>query len=234
MLFTRCKKIHKINRGFTLVELMVAVSLFSFVSLMIGSIVFSANAVNDRLASSRAVYEAINLVLDDMTREISQGTKYRCLPLNEFLIDIPIDMNKPRDCENTQYGIAFKPSDYSSYATTTTLYTTPVSIVGYTLDSGVIKRYMGVISLNGNDVDGSTFGRNISETIHPGKNEIISPPNVIITRFSVTATNTGSYVEDSSNIGQAYIQIVIEGETNIKPIVPFSVQATITQREPEN
>lgn len=230
-------------RGFTLVELMVAVSVFSLVTLMVGSIVFSANAINDRLAASRAVYESINLVLDDMSREISQGTKYRCLPANEFdkyLYNYPTNMNKTRDCDNTQYGIAFKPSEYSSYALLPTpdpTYTNASSIVGYVLDGGAIRRYIGYVNINGsNDVDASNFGRSFFEnsSATPGKNEVISPSNITITRFSITATNTLSYVEDSSNIGQAYIQVVIEGQTNTKPIVPFSVQATITQREPEN
>lgn len=241
-LFKKIKNKNKI-RGFTLVELMVAVSLFSFVALMVGSIVFSANAINDRLAASRAVYESVNLVLDDMSREISQGTKYRCLPANEFdkyLYNYPTNLNKTRDCDNAQYGIAFKPSEYSSYALLPTpdpTYTNPSSIVGYVLDGGVIRRYIGYVNINGsNDVDASNFGRSVAEIFSstPGKNEVISPPNVTITKFSITATNTLSYVEDSSNIGQAYIQVVIEGQTNTKPIVPFSVQATITQREPEN
>ncbi len=242
-------KNHKPHRGFTLVELMVAVSLFSFVALMVGSIVFSANAINDRLAASRAVYEAINLVLDDMSREISQGTKYRCLPVNEFdgaLYSIPENINQTRDCDNTEIGIAFKPSEYSSYATTTTSTPSPFEnqspLVGYVLENGAIRRYIGIVDVDpstGKVTDpGGVFGRGGTDSLYSpgsrGKNEIISPANVTITKFSITATNTLSYVEDSSNIGQAYVQVVIEGQTNTKPIVPFSVQATITQREPEN
>jgi hypothetical protein len=60
------------------------------------------------------------------------------------------------------------------------------------------------------------------------------PSNITVKKFLITATNTDSYVEDTANIGQAYLQIIIEGETNTKPIIPFSVQTTITQREPEN
>jgi prepilin-type N-terminal cleavage/methylation domain-containing protein len=227
-------------RGFTLVELMVAVSLFSFVALMVGSIVFSANAINDRLAASRAVYESINLVLDDMSREISQGTKYRCLLSNEFIVNVPTDLNKTRDCDNGIYGVAFKPSEYSAYAIVPTpdiTYTNPVSSVGYVLDNGAIRRYLGYVNVDGsNNVTASNFGRGVAENFAsvPGRNEVISPSNITVTKFSITATNTLSYVEDSSNIGQAYVQVVIEGQTNTKPIVPFSVQATITQREPEN
>jgi prepilin-type N-terminal cleavage/methylation domain-containing protein len=236
------KKIHSLKRGFTLVELLVAVTLFSFVALMVSTIVFSANAVNERLAASRTVYEAINLVMDDMSREISQGTKYRCLPSNEFTANTPEDITKPRDCDNTEFGIAFRPSDYSSYATSTTapVFTNQSPLVSYVLISGAIRRYMGIVNFNvgTNKVDYAVFGRGFFDTTlsgsAPGKNEIISPANMLITKFSITATNTGSYVEDSSNIGQAFIQVVIEGRTITNPIVTFSVQNTITQREPEN
>lgn len=216
---------------------MVAVSLFSFVALLVGTIVFAANSINDRLAASRTVYEAINLVLDDMSREISQGTKYRCLSSNEFWVTAPTDINKSADCNSVQFGIAFRPSEYSSYALTYSdiNFTNPVPSVGYTLEFGAIKRYIGVINVNGsNNVDYASYGRTAPEVAKVGKVEVISPPNVLITKFSITATNTGSYVDDSANIGQAFLQVVIEGRTTTNPIVPFSVQTTITQREPEN
>lgn len=235
-------------KGFTLTELLIAVSVFSFVALLVTTIIFGANATNDRLAASRNVYEAVNLVLDDMVREISQGTKYRCLPSNEFIISspVPTNLNKARDCDLGSYGIAFTPSEYSAYYASTTdpTYTNPVRRAGYVLQDGTIRRYSGLVNVDGSDnVNLTFFNRggfngsldyNNEGYFSNSRNETILPSSIKVKKFLVTATNTGSYVDDSSNIGQAFIQIVIEGETNTRPIVPFSVQTTITQREPEN
>jgi prepilin-type N-terminal cleavage/methylation domain-containing protein len=240
-------------KGFTLTELLIAVSVFSFVALLVTTIIFSANATNDRLAASRTVYEAVNLVLDDMVREISQGTKYRCLPSNEFatISPVPTNLNKTRDCDLGAYGIAFTPSEYSSYYATVTDqiatgFNNPISRAGYVLQNGTIRRYSGVLNIDGfNNVANTFFNRGgingsndynyNTEVYFPGsRNETILPSNITVKKFLITATNTDSYVEDTANIGQAYLQIIIEGETNTKPIIPFSVQTTITQREPEN
>ncbi len=68
----------KRNRGFTLVEIMVAVTVFSVVMVMsMGSIigVFDANYKSKNL---RSVMDNLNLTLESMTRTIRFGTNYHC------------------------------------------------------------------------------------------------------------------------------------------------------------
>lgn len=82
---TRIKR----NRGFTLVELMVAVTIFSVVMVIsMGSIigVFDANQKSKTL---RSVMDNLNIAMESMTRTIRFGTNYHCgtsLPLT-----VPLD-----------------------------------------------------------------------------------------------------------------------------------------------
>ncbi len=66
------------NRGFTLVELMVSVSVFAIImTISMGSIlsVFDANRKSQSL---RAVMDNMNFTLEAMTRTIRFGTHYHC------------------------------------------------------------------------------------------------------------------------------------------------------------
>ena len=66
------------NKGFTLVEMLIAVSLFIvIVTISIGAIlsVFDANR---RAQSSKTVVDNLNLSIEDMARTVRFGKNYRC------------------------------------------------------------------------------------------------------------------------------------------------------------
>ncbi len=63
-------------KGFTLIETLVAVTLFTFVSLIALVVLSTTQILNTRLTSTRIVYDNINLILDDMSREMRQGNSY--------------------------------------------------------------------------------------------------------------------------------------------------------------
>lgn len=68
------------NRGFLLVELIVALFIFSLVmTISIGSIVNLLDA-NRKTQSLKSVMNNLNLVLDTMTKAIAVGSKYHCGP----------------------------------------------------------------------------------------------------------------------------------------------------------
>ena len=62
--------------GFTLIETLVAVTLFTFVSLIALVVLSTTQILNTRLTSTRVVYDNINLILDDLSREMRQGNSY--------------------------------------------------------------------------------------------------------------------------------------------------------------
>jgi prepilin-type N-terminal cleavage/methylation domain-containing protein len=97
------------NTGFTLIELMVATSIFIVVMLTSMSSLF---ALLDTGKSSRALRFAmdnVNFSMESMTRSIRMGTNYYCVS-SEQNIDMN-DTTSTRDCSNIDNGtfIAFMP-----------------------------------------------------------------------------------------------------------------------------
>ena len=73
-------------KGFTLVEIMVSVSVFAVVMLIASSSIFGVFDANRKSQSLRGVMDNLNFSLESMTRTIRFGTRYHCnataLPLS--------------------------------------------------------------------------------------------------------------------------------------------------------
>ena len=65
-------------KGFTLIELLVATTIFTIIAVGGISILLSAQRAYKRLSENRIAIDNINLVLNNMSREIKFGTDYRC------------------------------------------------------------------------------------------------------------------------------------------------------------
>lgn len=91
------------HRGFTLIELMVSLALFSIVMVIsIGSllIMIDANAKAQALYSSMT---NMSFALDSMTRELRTGYHYYCDIRTTTTDDVP-EQTSTRDCLNTEKG----------------------------------------------------------------------------------------------------------------------------------
>lgn len=66
------------KRGFTLVETIVAVGLFSVVMLVATAALLSLMSANRKAQSIQAVMTNLNIALDGMARSIRMGSHYRC------------------------------------------------------------------------------------------------------------------------------------------------------------
>ena len=83
----------KPQRGFTLIELMVAVSIFAIVMLVgVGAMVSLVQA-NKRAQAINSVMNNLNAAIESMSRSIRVGTTYYCGPLTTAAI-----MATPLDC----------------------------------------------------------------------------------------------------------------------------------------
>lgn len=79
------------SRGFTLVELLVSVSLFAVIMLISMGSILSVFEANKKSQTLRAVMDNLNFTLEAMTRTIRFGTNYHC--------DITQGtLTSPRDC----------------------------------------------------------------------------------------------------------------------------------------
>jgi len=89
----------KRTRGFTLIEMIVSVAIFSVVMLIgVGSLLSMISA-NKKSQSLQLVMNNLNFAIEDMTRTIRIGTNYHCGSG---------DISKPRDCNEGDNYFAFE------------------------------------------------------------------------------------------------------------------------------
>lgn len=65
-------------RGFTLVEMIVAVALFAVVMLICVGALLALVAANRKAEALESVMNNLNVSLDDMVRSVRMGSNYRC------------------------------------------------------------------------------------------------------------------------------------------------------------
>ena len=71
-------KKRKENKGFTLVEVLVAVALFTIIATISMGALVSIFDANKKSQTSKTVVDNLNLSIEDMIRTIRFGTNYHC------------------------------------------------------------------------------------------------------------------------------------------------------------
>lgn len=94
---------HRLNRGFTLIEMMVAVALFSIVMLVTTSSLLALVAANQKAQAIHSVMENLNIAVDGMVRAARMGTSFHCGTAGSY--------SDPLDCSSGGTLFAFKPYD---------------------------------------------------------------------------------------------------------------------------
>ena len=90
MFFKNKIKNLKLNKGFTLVELMVSVTIFALVvTISMGSIIAILDA-NRKAQTLRSVMDNLNATMESMTRTMRFGSSYHC--------GTSIPLSSPYDC----------------------------------------------------------------------------------------------------------------------------------------
>jgi len=110
---------YRTQRGFTLIEMMVAVTIFSMVLLMgVGSILVIVDA-NRKAQSLKSAMNNLNFTLETISRNVRVGTNYHCAQ------NIPngVAAGNPRDCTGepelaleSQYGSPSTVNDQLIYS----------------------------------------------------------------------------------------------------------------------
>lgn len=94
---------HIPRKGFTLVELLVAVSIFSMVMLIVVSSLLTMVDASRKGQAIASVMNNLNFALESMSRSARTGTDYKCG--NE--VNYPLT-GSPADCANATGGTYFR------------------------------------------------------------------------------------------------------------------------------
>ena len=97
-----CKYMEKMRdeKAFTLIELMVAIFVFSIVMVISSGSILSVFDANHKSQSLRSVMDNLNFTMEGITRTIRFGRTYHC-----DATQLPI--NLPRDCGNNSPSDSF-------------------------------------------------------------------------------------------------------------------------------
>ncbi|NQV92920.1 prepilin-type N-terminal cleavage/methylation domain-containing protein, partial [Candidatus Kaiserbacteria bacterium] len=95
MLFSTTQK-KSPNKGFSLIEIMVAVSLFSVVMTISVGALLSLIDANRKAQALNSVINNLNFALENMSRNIRVGNTYHC----DTSTSVPPNIDSTQDCSN--------------------------------------------------------------------------------------------------------------------------------------
>ncbi|HEC32851.1 MAG TPA: type II secretion system protein [Candidatus Kaiserbacteria bacterium] len=96
--------LHSSKKGFSLIEIMVAVSLFAVVmTISVGSLLSLIDA-NRKAQALNSVINNLNFALENMSRNIRVGDVYHC----STSTSVPSNINTPKDCSSGGALFAFE------------------------------------------------------------------------------------------------------------------------------
>ncbi len=93
------------ERGFTLVEMIVAVGLFAVVMMVCVGALLSLVHANRKAQALQSVMNNLNIALDGMVRAIRMGTNYD----GSSACSGAVDPNAPHDCPSGGEEVTFEP-----------------------------------------------------------------------------------------------------------------------------
>ncbi len=73
------KLISKTNRGYTIIETMISVSVFLVVVLAGTSTLLQANVLHQKSQDMRSIMDSLSFMIEEMSRDLRTGTNYRCI-----------------------------------------------------------------------------------------------------------------------------------------------------------
>jgi prepilin-type N-terminal cleavage/methylation domain-containing protein len=212
--------LHKAERqkGFFLVELIVAIFIFSILStISVGSLITALDS-NRKAQSLKSVLNNLTVVLDTMTKNLAAGQYYNCqgvisVPLEETL-DCPSD-----DPNNTRREITFLSN----------------RDLGDDGEANDIITYRFDEDERGGYIERTIYIDNSGAEVGPIR---MTAPEVNITdmRFYVRGSLTASSEYIVADRNQPFVTIVVQGEAPAGPRTPpttFMVQTSISQRVPD-
>lgn len=195
------------KRGFTLIELMVSVTIFIVVMVISLGSLLSISSAERKAESLKTVMNNLHFALESMSRTIRTGVNYHCYDGGSAAID------EPQDCASGDDYFAFEtvegdPDDSSDQVVYR--FESNASTCGQTGTGGCIMR-----SING----GSSFVP-------------ITSPEVVISNLTFYVIGSVPQFSGDSTSSQPKVVITLNGSVTIGTAAPsqFRLQTTVTQR----
>ncbi len=213
----------RFKKGFSIVEMLVAVALFSAVALMSIASLFALADANEKARSARTAMDSIGYMFDGMVREIRLGSKYYCQQSATPAIQLTSGLNVQK-CEYVK-------NNASSGGLYLLFRDRIGKIMAYRFANNCIERKTTDVSWS------TSYGDNLSGY------SCLTSSNITIERFRfyvygtdpIPSIGSANY-SDINSYKQPYVVIsaTIKVGTKAKTLVSFPYQTTVSQRIPHN
>lgn len=129
----RNRNTHTNNSGFSLIEVLVSLSIFTIVvTISVGALMVLITA-NARAQNTSSVLTNLSYALDSMTREMRTGADYYCGPVSS----LPVSGISASDCLSGGAGFSFNEGGKSLTKNATS------RRIAFRLNSGELERRLG-------------------------------------------------------------------------------------------
>lgn len=207
--------------GFTLVEIMVAISIFSIVAVIATGAFISANEVNKRAQAIKIVMDNLSFAINSITLKMKQGKGYQCITNDTPTSNVAPGHTSDPDVLSRDAGSSYDcPAGGSAVA-----FVSPewVSSSGSRQDTVVVYRLYKETDSNGQVHGQVQMQKDVGGL--PGELVPITAENIDVQHLSFYVLNYGSATE------KPRAMMVIAGEAFAgRETVPFALQTSITAR----
>lgn len=198
---------YKQHAGFSLIELLISMTIFSIVVTIATSTLLVLIDANSRALNKQAILNNFTFALDSLTREVRSGYNYYCDTVASEPSGVE-SFDATQDCASGGNYLSFIESGD-----------------GLTTGSGSDKRISYYYDAMANGSAGALKRR-------LGTNDwfTVTDPNITFTASNFVVTNTGSFT--SGDLLQPTVTVFFDGEAGAleNTDTSFKIQASITQR----
>ena len=92
-------------RGFTLLEMIVALGIFSVAALLATSSLLSLTDAQKKAFALQSAYDNIRFALEIMAKDMRTGSVYYC---GDNTDDLPVPVSTPKNCESGGPALSYK------------------------------------------------------------------------------------------------------------------------------
>jgi Tfp pilus assembly protein PilW len=198
------KNIIKKESGYTIIETMIAVSLFIIIVMSGLGALLNANLLHQKSQNMRSIMDNLSFIMEDMGRNLRTGYHYQCFDVNHQILS-PATLGASQSCPSG-WAIAFEiangnPSTYAD------------QWVYYISNDGKIFK--------------SADGAQSFVQLTPDEVMI----NSTSSGFSVLGAEPPDYTSPPGDQQQPFVILRLVGNITFKNVVtPFSLQTSVSQR----
>ncbi len=202
----------KFNKGFTVIEMVVAVGIFTILATMSMGAIYEVNKTNNVTRKLRSAMDNLSFAMEDMTRNIRLGSDYHCGGG---------DVSVSGDCSTSSFSylLAIRGVENTDQGDENRI----VYYIGQdTNGSYVIKKSLGISNnFDPNDPSLHTLTSAVDVQIDPNHS------GFQVIGSSVPASNL---VADTD--GQARVIIRLSGTATYQDVtIPFNLETTVSKRQ---